>query len=129
MKLLKLSCIPEIYSIDIFNSEDRLSIITCAINTRDLSKNLARVKSSNVWARALNIKDRKDKTGDLIVQFKNKYGGPGDIYLYVDFPIDLYRKWIAAPSAGHFFWQYIRNNFKYLKLTGDKRGKLPNAIK
>ena len=24
--------------------------------------------------------------------------------------------------------KYIRNNFKYSKLTGDKRGKLPNAI-
>ena len=106
--------------------EHRSSIL-CA-SSRDLSKNIVRVKSSNVWGYYLDIKHRKDKTGDLIVQFKNKNGGPGDVYLYFDVPVLLYRKWHSATSVGHFFWQYIRNEFNYRKLTGDKRGKLKNAV-
>lgn len=106
---------------------DRQAVLA-AINTKDLSKNLVKVRSSNVWAYGLNIKDRKDKTGDLVVQFKNKNGGAGDVYIYYDVPIVVYRRWQSAPSKGHYFWVYIRNNFKYSKLTGDKRGKLANAI-
>lgn len=101
--------------------------ILCA-SARDMMKNLVRVKSSNVWGYYLDIKNRKDKTGDLIVQFKNKTGGPGDVYFYFDVPVMLYRKWHSATSVGHFFWQYIRHDFKYRKLTGDKRGKLKNAV-
>lgn len=56
---------------------DRQAVLA-AINTKDLSQNLVKVRSSNVWAYGLNIKDRKDKTGDLVVQFKNKNGGAGD---------------------------------------------------
>ena len=66
--------------------------------------------------------------GDMLVQFKGPKGGAGDIYLYYDVPVMLYRRWISAPSKGHFFWKYVRNNFSYRKLTGDKKGKLPNAI-
>ena len=110
-----------------FESSKRQSIVA-AINTRNLTKNLVRVRSSNVWAYAINIRDRKDKTGDVIAQFKGKNGGPGDIYIYYDVPVNLYRRWVGAPSKGHFFWQYIRNNFQYSKLTGNKRGVLPNAI-
>lgn len=106
---------------------DRQAVLA-AINTKDFSKNLVKVRSSNVWAYGLNIKDRKDKTGDLVVQFKNKNGGAGDVYIYYDVPIVVYRRWQSAPSKGHYFWVYIRNNFKYSKLTGDKRGKLANAI-
>lgn len=108
-------------------AKEHRSSILCA-SSRDLSKNIVRVKSSNVWGYYLDIKNRKDKTGDLIVQFKNKNGGPGDVYLYFDVPVMLYRKWHSATSVGHFFWQYIRNDFKYRKLTGDKRGKLRNAV-
>ena len=104
------------------------SAVMAAINTRNLAQNLVRVKSSNVWAYGLNVKNNGDKTGDLIVQFKNKNGGPGNIYIYYSFPVKLYQRWQSAPSVGHFFYVYIRNNFKYSKLTGDRRGKLPNAI-
>lgn len=110
-----------------FESSKRQSIVA-AINTRNLTKNLVRVRSSNVWAYAINIRDRKDKTGDVIAQFKGKNGGPGDIYIYYDVPVNLYRRWVGAPSKGHFFWQYIRNNFQYSKLTGNKRGVLKNAV-
>lgn len=102
--------------------------ILAAINTKNFSNKLIRVKSSNVWSIGLNMKDRKDKTGDLLVQFKGKTGGPGDVYIYYDVPFALYRKWQTAPSKGHFFWKYIRNYYKYSKLTGDKKGKLKNAI-
>lgn len=102
--------------------------IYAAVSTAEFSNNLSRVKSSNVWSIGLNIKNRKDKTGDLLVQFKSKTGGPGDVYMFYDVPTTLYRKWQSAPSKGHFFWKYIRNYYKYSKLTGDKHGKLPNAV-
>lgn len=102
--------------------------ISAAINVRDLAKNLVRVRSSNVWAYGMNLRDRKDKAGEVLVQFKGKGGGPGDIYIYYDVPLVVWRKWLSATSKGHYFWQYIRNAYAYSKLTGDKRGKLRNAI-
>lgn len=104
------------------------SVITAAINVRDLSKNLVRVKSSNIWAYGMNLRDRKDKTGEVVVQFKGNKGGPGDVYIYYDVPLVVWRKWLSATSKGHYFWMYIRNTYMYSKLTGDKRGKLKNAI-
>ena len=68
------------------------------------------------------------KYGDLYMQFKGRNGGPGDIYVYYDVPTALYRRLVAAPSKGHFFWQYLRNNFIYAKLTGDKKTHLKNGI-
>ncbi len=102
--------------------------ISAAINVRDLAKNLVRVRSSNVWAYGMNLRDRKDKAGEVLVQFKGSKGGPGDIYIYYDVPLVVWRKWLSATSKGHYFWQYIRNTYAYSKLTGDKRGKLKNAI-
>ena len=102
--------------------------ICAAINTIDLASRLFRVKSSNVWAYRLFMRDRHDKTGDLVVQFKNRNGGPGDVYQYYDVPFTLFRKWQATTSKGHFFWKYIRNYYRYSKLTGDKIGRLQNAV-
>lgn len=85
--------------------------ISAAINVRDLAKNLVRVRSSNVWAYGMNLRDRKDKTGEVLVQFKGKGGGPGDIYIYYDVPLVVWRKWLSATSKGHYFWQYIRNAY------------------
>lgn len=112
----------------ITNITNRSDVITAAISTKNLTKDMIRVKSSNVWAYTINVKDRKSKFGDVLVQFKGAEGGPGDIYIYYDVPVLTYRRWHSAPSKGHYFWQYIRNYFKYSKLTGDKRGKLHNAI-
>ena len=99
-----------------------------AASTRELAQKLMRVRSSNVWAYYLNVKKYGDNTGDLLVQFKAKNGGPGDIYIYYDVPVRVFHRWQSAPSKGHYFWQYIRNVYKYHKLTGNKRGVLPNAI-
>ncbi len=107
--------------------KDRQSV-AAAINTKNLANNLVRVRSSNVWAYGLNMRNNKDKIGDLVVQFKNTNGGAGDVYIYYDVPMMIYRKWQSAPSKGHYFWLYIRNHYNYSKLTGDKRGKLSNAI-
>lgn len=96
-------------------------------SSRKVSDNLVRVKSSNVWSYGFDIQLGKN-TGDLYVQFKGKSGGPGDVYEYFDFPVREWKKFITAPSKGHFFWKYVRNKYRYRKLTGDKRGKLPNAI-
>lgn len=111
----------------IISVTDRVAVMA-AVNTKDLAQHLVKVRSSNVWAYGMNIKNRKDKVGDLLVQFKGKQGGPGDIYIYYDVPVVIYRRWQSAPSKGHYFWVYIRNNYKYSKLTGDKRGKLHNAV-
>lgn len=96
---------------------------------REIANNLVRVKSSNVWAYGVEIKDNDAKVGDVYVQFKGKNGGPdGGLYRYYDVPLNLWRKFISAPSKGHFVHKYLRNNFLYSKLTGDKRGKLKNAV-
>ena len=94
--------------------------------TQDFVKKLARVKSSNVWSYAFQPKD--EKVGDMLTQFKAKNGGPGDIYIYYNVPSKIWQRFVAAPSKGHFFWQFIRNVFTYAKLTGDKRTHLPNGI-
>ena len=129
-----LDTLDKLFDIQVFsntlicNSSERKQVISAAISMRDLTKNLVRVKSSNVWAYAINVRHAGDKMGDVLAQFKGKNGGPGDIYIYYNVPVTLYRRWIGAPSKGHFFWQYIRNNFQYSKLTGDKKGKLKNAV-
>lgn len=131
VRIVENTLLPYGYSIFgnecIISTKDRASIFA-AINTKNLAQNIVRVKSSNVWGYAMNIKSNRDKTGDLIVQFKDKNGGAGDVYIYYDVPVTTYRRWQSAPSKGHFFWLNIRNVFKYSRLTGNKRGVLPNAI-
>lgn len=102
--------------------------ILAASNSRNLSNKLVRTRSSNIWSYGFDIDDRKDKVGDLLVQFKNKNGEAGDLYMYYDVPVNVYRRWQSAPSKGHYFWVYIRDRYKYRKLTGNKRGVLPNAV-
>lgn len=97
-------------------------------SARDITKNLVRVRSSNVWAYGIEIKDAKKGVGDVYVQFKGKNGGQGDLYRYYNVEIRTWRKFLSAPSKGHFVWQYLRNNYLYSKLTGNKRGVLPNAV-
>lgn len=94
---------------------------------RDILKRLVRCRSSNIWGYAMDIDDGYD-LGTLYIQFKNETGGPGDVYRYYEFPLRLYNKLVGALSKGHFFWVNIRNKFQYSKLTGDKRGKLRNAV-
>ena len=127
MKLL-INPVPDILIVEFIPYSAFDNVITCASNSRDLSNKINRVRSSNLWGTNIDVKNNGDTTGDVIIQFKSKYGGPGDVYMYMDVPIIVYRRLIVAPSKGHFFWKYIRNRYKYRKLTGDKRGKLPNAI-
>lgn len=97
-------------------------------NARDASRNLVRVKSSNVWAYGIEIADRKAKEGDVYVQFKGKNGGPSDVYVYYNVKLSDWRRLLSAPSKGHAVWALLRNNYLYSKLTGSKRGVLPNAV-
>lgn len=117
-----------IVSSSLHDPNETKQLVQAAITTKDLSKNMVRVKSSNVWSYTINIRDSKDRTGNVLVTFKGKNGGPEDTYIYYDVPVTLWRKWVSAPSKGSFFWRHIRNAFRYSKLTGDKRGKLPNAV-
>lgn len=111
-----------------FISSEYRDYIAASLSTRDIARNMVRVKSSNIWSYTLNVKKNKNRHGDLYIQFKGRNGGPDDVYVYYDVPTRLYQKLVAAPSKGHFFWRYIRNNFTYAKLTGDKKTHLPNGI-
>lgn len=95
--------------------------------TADLIRQLVRVRSSNIWGYSINVKD-KNNFGDVIVQFKGKDGGPGDVYMYYDVPVRVYRRWQSAPSKGHYFWVNIRDRYRYSKLTGDKKTKMRGGI-
>ena len=114
-------------AIDYLDGVDACTIIKCA-SAKEMSQKLVRVKSSNLWAYAMDIKDRHDKTGTLYIQFKGKNGGPEHLYCYYDVPVNLWRKFLGAPSKGMFFWRFIRNNFTYRKLTGDKKTHLRNGL-
>ncbi len=102
--------------------------ILASISSKDITKKMVRCRSSNMWSYAINVKDPNMRYGDLYIQFKGANGGPDDVYVYYDVPTALYRRLVAAPSKGHFFHQYIRNNFIYAKLTGDKKTHLKNGI-
>lgn len=110
----------------IFNSKQS-EYIQCA-SSKDLLDTLVRVKSSNIYSYGMDVDNIEDNVGDVVIQFKGKNGQPDDIYMYFDVPIIVFRQWVSAPSKGRYFWRYIRNNYKYRKLTGDKRTKLPNGI-
>lgn len=102
--------------------------VLASISSRELTKNMVRVRSSNVWAYCINIKDRKDKEGDVLVQFKGPKGGAGDIYIYYGVPLNIWRKILASPSKGHAVWQYLRGKYTYAKLTGDRKTKMRGGI-
>lgn len=102
--------------------------IEASKSSREITQNMIRVKSSNLWAHCIDIKRANDKTGNVYIQFKGANGGAGDIYVYYDVPIVVYRKLIGAPSQGHAFWQYIRGKYTYAKLTGDKKTKMKGGV-
>lgn len=111
------------------SDRSRYDAIFAGMNHKRFSpKDMSRVRSSNVWSIGVEVSNSDPKIGDVYVQFKGKNGGAGDVYRYYDVPVSLYRKMITYPSKGSFVHKYLRNNFQYSKLTGDKRGKLKNAV-
>lgn len=120
---------PEIVDISFCSTIYRNDIIMAGLSSRDIAKDIVKVRSSNVWGYTINVRDKDYEYGDVYVQFKSDKGGPGDIYVYYDVPTKLFQRWHTAPSKGHFFWQYIRNNFVYAKLTGDKKTHLKNGVR
>ena len=102
--------------------------VMAALSTKNITDTMVRVDSSNMWSYGFNVKKYGDKTGDMFIQFKGKNGGPGEVYQYFDVPISLWRRFVSAPSKGHFFYVNVRSKFKYRKLTGDKKGKFANAV-
>lgn len=126
-RVVKRNINSDILLLGIFSSTHR-NIITAAMSTKHMAKNLVRVKSSNIWAYGMNVRTAKDKTGDVMVQFKGKDGGPDDVYIYYDVPVIVYRRWLSAPSKGHYLWRYIRGKYKFAKLTGDKKTKMPGGV-
>lgn len=117
----------EVVWCNFYDKSDRQAIMS-AISAKNLTDSMTRVKSSNLWACSINVKDYKSKIGDVYIQFKGKHGGPGDVYVYFDVPAKFYQRMISAPSKGHAFWQYIRGKYKYAKLTGDKRTKQKGGV-
>lgn len=98
-----------------------------ARSSRDIVKDMKRVKSSNVYSYTMELSNKDPRIGNVYVQFHTD-GVPNDIYVYYDVPVSVYRRWHTASSKGSYFWAYIRNIYKYSKVTGDKLGKLRNAI-
>lgn len=104
------------------------SKIYAASNSRVSTRDMIKVDSSNIWGYHMEIPDRRSKVGDLYVQFKSARGGPEDIYVLYGVPVVLFRRFVAAPSKGHFYWQYFRDKYPYAKLTGDKRTKMRGGV-
>ena len=102
--------------------------IMAAVSARDITKNMVRVKSSNLWSYTINQRDSQNNVGDMYVQFKGRNGGPGELYVYYDVPMKIYQKFLSAPSKGHALWQYIKGKFTFAKLTGDKRTKQRGGV-
>lgn len=128
MKLIAHSVYKDIVSVQLIRISCHSSKLKCAASPRTWKDKLVRVKSSNIWSYGIDIPEKSDNTGTVMVQFMSENGGPGDVYLYYDVPVRLYRSWQSAPSKGHFFWKHIRDRYYYRKLTGDKKGKLRNAL-
>ena len=120
--------IPEIYAIFFSDSIENDQAIMASITSRDITKKMIRVKSSNLWSYCMDVRHAKDKTGIVYVQFKGNKGGPGDVYCYYDVPVVVYQKLLSASSKGHAFWKYLRGKFLYSKLTGDKKTKMPGGV-
>lgn len=98
-----------------------------ARSSKEIVRDMKRVKSSNIYSYTMELSNKNPKVGNVYVQFHTD-GKPNDIYVYYDVPVNVYRRWHTASSKGSYFWAYIRNIYKYSKLTGDKLGKLRNAI-
>lgn len=115
------------YIISHIYEDDELQVILATRSSREITKNMSRVKSSNIYSQTINVNDPDGKVGDVYIRF-HKNGKPTDTYVYYDVPVKLYRRWLSASSKGSFFWHNMRHNFWYTKLTGDKYGKLKNSI-
>lgn len=127
MKILHRSIPTEIICMTMYPSDQRCAI-TAAISSKDITRNMVRVKSSNLWGYTINARNTQNGVGDVYVQFKGRNGGPGDVYVYYDVPIKIYKRWAGANSKGHYFWQYIRGKYTFAKLTGDKRTKQKGGV-
>ena len=53
--------LPEIVCAELVDSSARQQVIEAAISSRDLTKNMVRCKSSNIWSYALNVRDSKHR--------------------------------------------------------------------
>ena len=96
-------------------------------SSRDITDHMVRCRSSNVWGYAFDIQ-QDEELGTVYIQFKNATGGPGDVYRYYEVPWKIYQKLVVGPSKGHIVHKLFRNIYQYSKLTGDKKGKLKNAV-
>ena len=70
-------------------------------------------KSSNVHSIGFVIQSPTDREGDLFVRFlgtaaDGTRSGPGPVYQYKGVPLDLFREFLVAASAGRFVWDHLR---------------------
>ena len=100
-------------------SENKQPVMAASRGTGDVADYIIPVQSSNIYGYYLDVRDVKDSTGTLYVQFL-KNGMPGDIYAYYSVPVQIARKMASTSSKGHYFWKYIRDKYQTAKLTGDK---------
>lgn len=78
---------------------------------RNIVNNMEQIKSSNIWGYGIDT-DGKSGRGNVIVRFRNKKtGGPGQVYVYYNVPLNIYRGWHSAASKGHYLWQHFRDKY------------------
>jgi hypothetical protein len=70
-------------------------------------------RSSNVHSIGFVIQSPTDREGDLFVRFlgtaaDGTRAGPGPVYQYKGVPLDLFREFLVAASAGKFVWDHLR---------------------
>jgi hypothetical protein len=70
-------------------------------------------RSSNVHSIGFVVQSPTDREGDLFVRFlgtaaDGTRAGPGPVYQYKGVPLDLFREFLVAASAGKFVWDHLR---------------------
>jgi hypothetical protein len=56
-------------------------------------------------------------TNTLEIQFLNKTGQPGSVYLYSNVPESVYKELMEAPSVGSYFGSMIKSTYSYTKVS------------
>jgi len=56
-------------------------------------------------------------TNTLEIQFLNKTGQPGSVYLYSNVPESVYKGLMEAPSAGSYFASSIKGVYNFTKVS------------
>ena len=98
-----------------FKNSSNIKSASYDVDTKDMTiifKNGKIVHNKRIdWNETLNLweRDKESFEEKRLVRYDSKY-------VYRDIPVDLYKKFTEAESAGKFFYSNIRNHYKYSKM-------------